>query len=208
MRTYLGLGRIGAVAALLGAAVPAVAQPCWSPADADAARIRELQSMLMVAALRCRADGIDILADYDALVTAERPAFAAANASLRGHFAAGGGAAGAAGEGTGEGAGEADYDHFATALANAYGDGGTREIGCNTAAGLMRDAAAAPDRAALLRLASAAVPPRELPGGACAKPEIAPVTLAPEVVAALETLARLQPQPVPATPTQLASTAP
>ena len=52
-----------AVAIGIGLALPAPAAaqvPCWSEADVDAAKIRDLQSRLMVATLRCQAAGVDV----------------------------------------------------------------------------------------------------------------------------------------------------
>ena len=51
-----------AATAMAAGAVPAhAAMSCWNENETAAARVRDLQSRLMVDALRCRAYGIDIL---------------------------------------------------------------------------------------------------------------------------------------------------
>ena len=91
------MSRIGhAVAAMAGAALllasaPANAAGCWAKEDAAvAAKVRELQTMLMVGALRCRATGIDILPSYNAFVSTHRKTIAAMNDRLKAHFASSG----------------------------------------------------------------------------------------------------------------------
>ena len=62
-----------AVALTLGGAVPAqAAMSCWNDTEVAAARVRDLQSRLMVDALRCRAFGIDILGAYNEFVRSNR----------------------------------------------------------------------------------------------------------------------------------------
>lgn len=209
MTKIRGMAGIAGVLAMLAAGAPARATSCWRNDAASAARIREFQSMLMVETLRCRSSGTDISGIYDAFVTAERPVFAITNAALRGHFGAGD-------------AGAADYDHFITSLANAYGAGGGHDIGCDAAASLAQAAAAAGSEDALLAFAGTSVPARDLPGGACPIEPSAPVTLAaaepvtlaPEIVAALETIAAFTrqqaapPAPSAAPPVRVASVGP
>ncbi len=150
--------------AATGAAVPMQAQArCWTAREASAAQLREMQTMLMVAALRCRASRIDITADYDDFVASQREVLAHANIVIKQHFAD-------------EGGTQADYDRFATSLANGFGDDPTTEGSCAEAAMLAHDGSMV-SPAALEPLAAARLFPIALPGGYCsARP--GPVTMA------------------------------
>ena len=202
------LRRMAAGCALLalGCAIPAQAR-CWAAPERDAVSVRELQTMLMVASLRCRAMGIDILADYNGFMRASRGAIEAANSGIKAHFA--------------NGDGQEGYDRFVTMLANHYGDDATDADACADAAATAHEAAAAPGQ--LLLLATSRVSPRALPDGVCAGPAsrdgavtIAAATppvvqLPDEVVAALAVIARYDRNPVqpapPTAPRQLAGIA-
>jgi hypothetical protein len=207
----------GLVLAAMGAAVPAQAG-CWNMREAGAAQVREMQTMLMVAALRCRAAHIDISADYDGFVIAQKDAIAAANLAIKQHFAEAGG-------------NQADYDRFATSLANGFGDDSTTEASCAEAALLAHDGSAAAP-AQLQQVADARVFPAALPGGVsgasatplviasaapakaetlppvialAAPPAVAqPVTLPADVVAALTVLAHYRAAPSVDAPIQTA----
>ena len=144
-----------AAAALLFAA-PAQAAGCWKPEGAAAAKLRDLQSRLMVATLRCRAIGADIEASYGNFVRSNRQTIQAANDLLKAQFA------------TGDKVGERAYDSFATALANQYGGDPTTQELCHGFAAAAEDAAAAGgDLARLLDVADRLGPPPSLPGGQC-----------------------------------------
>ncbi len=108
--------------------MPAQAQGhCWAEREVAAAQVREMQTMLMVAALRCRAAHIDISSDYNGFITTQKDALEHANLVIKQHFAAAGGE-------------QADYDHFATSLANGFGDDQTNESSCAEASALAHDA--------------------------------------------------------------------
>jgi len=156
MRT-LTKGAAGFVAAAsLLAAAPAAAAGCWKAEGATAAKVRDLQSRLMVATLRCRAIGADIEGSYSSFVRSNREAIQVANAVLKAQFA------------TGDELGERAYDSFATALANQYGADATTPELCQAAAAAAEDAAAAGgDLARLLTVAERLGPPPALPGGTC-----------------------------------------
>src|SRR5438067_1922942 len=109
MRHPISKAAAGVAAAALLIAAPANAATCWKPEGAAAAKLRDLQSRLMVATLRCRAIGADIEASYSNFVRSNRQTIKAANDLLKAQFA------------TGDKAGERAYDSFATALANQYG---------------------------------------------------------------------------------------
>lgn len=158
----------GALAAPVAAAL-LIAQPaqasmaCWGQQPAAAAKVRDLQSRLMVAALRCRAMGIDVLAPYNDFVRQNRGALQAVNGLIHAQFETGYGK-------------EADtyYDRFATGLANHYGgDATTAEICEETAAAAQNAAAAAGDITKLLALADRFGSSPDLPGGACPVTEAA-----------------------------------
>lgn len=156
MRTRIVKGAAGLAAAALLAATPASAASCWRPEGAAAAKVRDLQSRLMVATLRCRAIGTDIEPSYGAFVRSNRPAIQAANDLLKAQFA------------TGDQIGERAYDSFATLLANQYGaDPTTPEICRSVAAAAEEAAAAGGELGKLLALADRLGPPPALPGGPC-----------------------------------------
>ena len=156
------MSRIGhAVAAMAGAALllasaPANAAGCWAKGDAAvAAKVRELQTMLMVGALRCRATGIDILPSYNAFVSTHRKTIAAMNDRLKAHFAS-----------SGPTEGQRRYDRYTTALANGYGAGMTGPESCAEMSDLAREARGAADAAELIALAERSVPASD-PAGVC-----------------------------------------
>jgi hypothetical protein len=76
--TRAALAAAAIATCLVSTAAPAAT--CWSQADVSAAKVRELQTRLMVAALRCRATGVNILASYNNFVGSAKPAIVAANA--------------------------------------------------------------------------------------------------------------------------------
>ena len=83
---------------------------CWDSGEADAAAVREMETMLMVGALRCRSGDTALITRYNGFVRSSRAALTQANDRLRAHFAAGG-------------TGLNGYDRYVTSLANRYGGG-------------------------------------------------------------------------------------
>jgi hypothetical protein len=153
LKAALGL----AAAALLAAQPAEAAMGCWAPESAAAAKVRDFQSRLMVATLRCRAIGVDVLTAYNDFVRENRSTLQAANGVIRAQFASGYGTEG-----------ETAYDHFTTALANGYGADATNDTVCDeTAAAAQEAAAAAGDVTKLLALADRVGPAPQLPGGEC-----------------------------------------
>ena len=132
----------------------ASAASCFTQADVSAAKVRELQTRLMVAALRCRATGVNILASYNNFVGSAKPAIVAANEQLKAHFSAGGPVAG-----------QREYDRYVTTLANAYGAAETGPESCAEASNLAAEAAAA--KGDLAGFAAHAVPVATLPASVC-----------------------------------------
>ena len=151
-------GVIATAASLACVSVPAqAAMQCWNETQVAAAQVRDLQSRLMVATMRCRALGIDITYAYNRFVIANRSTIQGANGVLRGQFRSGYGLDG-----------EHHYDRFATALANAYGGDETDPWICAEAEDMAYEAAEARgDVGRLLRLADRLGPAPRLPGGRC-----------------------------------------
>jgi hypothetical protein len=149
---------VSTAAAMLAAQPAEAAMGCWNQQQAAAAKVRDLQSRLMVATLRCQAMGVSVLAPYNDFVRQNRDTLQAANGVIKAQFDAFYGKDGAAG-----------YDHFATGLANRYGGDATNDQICgDTAAAAQEAADAAGDIGKLLDIADRFGPAPELPGGECA----------------------------------------
>jgi hypothetical protein len=146
-----------AAGALLAAQPAQAAMGCWERQPAAAAKVRDLQSRLMVAALRCRAMGVDVLAAYNEFIRQNRDALQAENNLIHAQFETGYGAES-----------EAYYDRFTTSLANRYGGDATNAQICDdTASAAQEGAAAAGDVSRLLALADRFGSSPDLPGGEC-----------------------------------------
>lgn len=142
----------------VGAAVPAQAAGCWSMEQVAAAKVRDLQSRMMVATLRCNAMQFDISNEYNAFVEANKATIQGANGVLKAYFNAQYGARG-----------QDEYDRFATALANHYGDAGTDPALCRAARNTAIEAAnARGDGFRLLAIEERLGVTMALPGGHCA----------------------------------------
>jgi hypothetical protein len=149
---------VSTAAAMLAAQPAEAAMGCWNQQQAAAAKVRDLQSRLMVATLRCQAMGVSVLSPYNDFVRQNRDTLQAANGVIKAQFDAFYGKDGAA-----------SYDHFATGLANRYGGDATNEQICgDTAAAAQEAADAAGDIGKLLDIADRFGPTPELPGGECA----------------------------------------
>lgn len=151
-------GVFAAAATMLCAAMPAdAAMGCWNQTQVAAAQVRDLQSRLMVATLRCSAMGVDVTPAYNRFVAANRTTIQGANGVLMAAFRAGHG-----------GEAQAHYDRFATALANLYGDDSTdREVCAQTASVAEEAAAAAGEIRLLVTIAHRLGDSPALPGGEC-----------------------------------------
>jgi len=155
-RTTRGLFTCAALMICVATPAQAAAQ-CWNPTQVAAAKVRDLQSRLMVATLRCSAMGVDVAGAYNNFLAANRSTIQGANAVLLAQFQTGFGRQGLV-----------HYDRFATSLANIYGDDATNQGVCADTAAVAEEAAAAGgDIAQLVAIAGrfGAVP--ELPGGQC-----------------------------------------
>jgi hypothetical protein len=144
-------------AALIVASPAQAVMGCWNETHAAAAQVRNLQSRLMVASLRCVAMGYDVTPAYNRFVRASRETIQGANGVILAQFRAGHG-----------GQAQFHYDRFATMLANAYGADDTSEELCAETAMVADEAAqAAGDIRLLVALADRLGATPELPGGRC-----------------------------------------
>jgi hypothetical protein len=134
---------------------------CWSEAAYKAAQLRELDTMLMVEALRCRKTSANFVETYNRFVVASRPALLKANAALKTHFTSEVGAKGALNA----------YDNYMTTVANRYG-AGTEGLACEDMASIVEAALAAGGAdAALTQIVDAARMIPAIPGERCTAPE-------------------------------------
>ena len=160
---FKSLGAAAAAVALVASAMPATAA-CWNREETSAANVRDLQSLLMVATLRCRAAGMDITADYNGFVAANRQVIQRQNERIKAHFI----------RASGPVAGQRAYDAFATHLANIYGGGDSSAEVCQNMASVAREGALmANSEEGLLLLASRQGIATALPEGMCQRPAIA-----------------------------------
>lgn len=150
-------------AALAAAVALVVASPaqavmgCWNETQNAAAQVRNLQSRLMVASLRCAAMGHDVTPAYNRFVRASRETIQGANGVILAQFRAGYGDAA-----------QLHYDRFATTLANIYGgDDTSRELCAATALIADEAAQAAGDPRRLVQIADRLGAAPSLPGGRC-----------------------------------------
>jgi hypothetical protein len=154
------MNRKGKVASLLALATMGMAQPaqaCWTVSEQDAAKIANLNMMMMVSALRCRKGADDFLGDYNRFVKNNNPVLGAQNAAVRGHFARIDGAKVA----------DRQMDRFVIGLANSYG-GGTDSKGCDQLKSVAFELGQKSHSAkSLLSIAEANIDTYPLPGGTC-----------------------------------------
>ncbi len=159
MTRYVLKGGLCLAALTIGIAPPAnAAMGCWDQNQTAAAKIRDLQSRLMVATMRCRAMGVDVLPAYNEFVRVNRATIQSANGLIKAQFRAG----------YGEALGEKSYDSFTTSLANSYGADETNVGVCEETAELAAEAVAAGgDVERLLEIAARVGSGPDLPGGRC-----------------------------------------
>jgi hypothetical protein len=145
-------GKSAAIAAALVAVVTtsSAQAACWNEDAVEAAQVRGLETMLMVASLRCRITGSDFLGSYNSFVRGSRPTLTAMNYRLRTHF------------------GDLNaYDRYVTSVANRYG-GGAAGLDCAETASILKSARGADGAAKeLVRIARNAGISASLPGGRC-----------------------------------------
>ncbi|MBB4632193.1 hypothetical protein [Sphingosinicella soli] len=128
MKTNSKMVVCGAAALLsVSLAAPAAAQNCWNGAAVKAAKVRDMQTLLMVGALQCRSTAHDVLGHYNRFVKTHRAAISAHNDILKTHFVRAGKAR--------------DYDRFATAMANGHSAGAGNPAFCKETAALAEQVA-------------------------------------------------------------------
>ncbi|QGN53742.1 S-adenosyl-L-homocysteine hydrolase [Novosphingobium sp. Gsoil 351] len=135
---------------------PAQAQSCWGTEAVNAAKLRNLDIMLMVTALRCRMGPANFQPDYYRFSAAHQAELNVANGVLRAQFAGGGAAAA-----------NRALDKMSTRIANSYGLGHP-DLDCSELRKVTRDLATTRTRSALLDAADALVGAPAIPGGSCA----------------------------------------
>jgi hypothetical protein len=152
--------RAAIVAGAMMICMPVTAQAqagCWNPTQVAAAKVRDLQSRLMVATLRCSAMGVNVAEAYNRFLAANRETIRGANAVLMDQFASAYGRQA-----------QVHYDRFATALANVYGDDATSHSVCAETAVLAGEAAEAGGNIdALVAIEDRLGFVSALPGGQC-----------------------------------------
>jgi hypothetical protein len=147
-------GKLTAAAAawavLAAAPAHAAATTCWSPVEEAAAKVRNLQTRLMVATLHCQLVGADITPAYNNFVRVNRTTLQGANSVLRTRL------------------GERAYDSFVTLIANLSAGGMADAAQCAVAADVAgAGEGASGDVQKLVELEARLKAPIELPGGAC-----------------------------------------
>ena len=113
------LHRLAAAVAMAAMASPAAASPCWGPALLGAARISELNTLLMTSNLRCKRTGVNFSDSYEKVLRTHVAAFRAAEARLRAHF------------GIDHSDSSDDYDSYVVSIANFYGGGRADPATCS-----------------------------------------------------------------------------
>lgn len=153
-------GRAALVAGAMMICVPTTAfaqEGCWDQTQVAAAKVRDLQSRLMVATLRCSAMGVNVAPAYNRFLAANRETIRDANAVLMNQFQSAYGRQA-----------QLHYDRFTTALANIYGDDATSESVCAETVVLAQEAAeAGGDIDALVAIEDRLGFVSSLPGGQC-----------------------------------------
>jgi hypothetical protein len=105
--------------ALGGTIQPVLAAECWTPAAIESAKLRQLDVMLLVSALRCRSGPDDFKADYESFLEQHRPLLSKANHVILDDMTPRIGAMGALNA----------LDRMSVVIANHYGERGA--FGCH-----------------------------------------------------------------------------
>jgi hypothetical protein len=151
--------RTGKAAALMLAAtlITHPAHACWTNAEGDAAKVANLNMMMMVSALRCRNGQDNFLNEYNRFVRSNNAVLGAQNAIMKGRFA----------RINGVKAAEGAMDKYVITLANHYGSG-HESMGCaelKNLAGNLSQKSHTVD--SLLVFAANSIEQLPLPGGKC-----------------------------------------
>ncbi|CAM3237135.1 S-adenosyl-L-homocysteine hydrolase [Sphingomonas antarctica] len=147
---------------MLAIAVPAgpAQAACWSAEHISAAKVRDLDTMLMVSALRCRRTDVSMMDAYNRFVVQDRKALVKVNDTLRDHYRDAGNSKAQMGA----------YDTYVTKVANRYG-AGSEGLSCAEMRSIVdATAAEAPQVEALIAVAERAGIRPLLDGPACEGP--------------------------------------
>ena len=153
-KAYLAAAILAATS--LVATAPVQAQSCWGTEAVNAAKLRNLDIMLMVTALRCRMGTDNFQPDYYDFSAAHQAELNVANGVLRAQFTGGGATAA-----------NRALDKLSTGIANNYGMGHP-ELGCHELRQITRDLTGSQVSGALLDAADALVGAPVIPGRSCA----------------------------------------
>lgn len=102
-----------AALAIVFSLVATPAQACWTNVEQDAARIANMNQMLMVSALRCRFGQHNFLDNYNRFIRNNNDVLASQHHIIQGHYA----------KTAGHKAAFAELDKFMIGLSNYYGGG-------------------------------------------------------------------------------------
>ena len=150
-------GKAALLCALAAMIMTAPAQACWTNAEEDAAKVANLNMMMMVTALRCRKGPDDFLAEYNRFVKNNNPVIGSQNAAVRSHFA----------RINGNTSADAAMDKFIIGIANSYG-GGHDRLGCSDLKIVAKELSRSGHSAgSLLAIATENVDAAPLSGGNC-----------------------------------------
>jgi hypothetical protein len=153
-----GIFKKAALAAVMTIASVQPAQACWDNAGQNAVKIKHLNTMLMVTALRCRGGADNFLPQYNRFVTNNSALIGSQNKLIKAQLAQSSGSKGA----------EGALDRMSIGFANTYGTG-HKSMGCRELKQLAADLSSEQQGVATLTLAAdQAVGETRLPGGVCA----------------------------------------
>lgn len=145
-----------AVSALLAVASPAHAE-CMTDAAYQSVQIRDVETMLMVATLRCRLVGVDFAGAYNQFVRDKKVVLNTASSDMRNLFIKNYGSARA----------EGAYDDYMTKVANGFG-GGNDGLNCQDYAAIVQAASTtASTREGVVSLANSVGSAPRLPWTRC-----------------------------------------
>lgn len=149
--------RKAALVAVVAAMSVQPAQACWTNASQDAAKIKHLNTMLMVTALRCRNTPDNFLPHYNRFVIKHNALIGSQNNVLKSHLSQTYGAGGALNA----------LDRMSIGFANSYGNGHKR-MGCKELKQLAADLAIQPHGVATMAsIADQSVDAKSWAGQAC-----------------------------------------
>lgn len=152
MKTFAAMG---AAASMIVTPMAVSAAPmCLSGKAQEAVKLRQLDVMLMVGSLRCRAGADDYRADYDAFLINHRKELGAANRVILADLSRRVGSRGAMNA----------LDKISVSIANTYGNGAGRS--CHELRAISKDLAHDRSPGALKHAANTLVD-EDVPGGGC-----------------------------------------